>query len=353
MTKLIVALIIAVPIALGLFWGGFSGQPVASKTTQKETCSFTAKPREFKNEPYYTGSLIDAHLHLPVSSSVVGFVGRRIGFEGMSSFGGKLTMDYLNCLAKSEGIVKTIGFFMPTKFSLGAEISTAKKMGKNYPGKFTPFLMPAPYSALRISLKDVRDTLDKNKGLFKGIGEVKVMDGTSLDNPYFSELFKIASEYDLVIMMHPFPDDKTLVKKILKQYPKVKFLLHGGHDSEWITEGMREYDNVYYSLDGDIAALYGWNRQHDDKEPSKEEWLSYIRENFDTLLNQELSYWKPRIEAYPDRFMWGTDRWYTWHFDSEVGGLLEEYGRSFIGRLPPSVQKRFAHENAEKLLKAQ
>jgi len=233
---------------------------------------------------------------------------------------------------------------------LEQEVSTVKKAEKNYSGAFAPFLMPAPYSSLRISLKNVRDTLDKNKGLFNGVGEIKVFDGTSLDNPYFSELFKIANEYNLVIMMHPFKGDKAVVEKILKQYPNVKFLLHGGHDSEWITEVMRDYANVYYSLDGNIAALYGWNRKHDNKEPSKKEWLSYIRENFDSLLNEEINYWKPRIEAYPDRFMWGTDRWYAWHFDAEVGGLLEEFGRSFIGKLSPSVQEKFAHKNAEMLI---
>ena len=341
MNKLLVVSFVAI-VALA----GFS----LSKPDEKSSCILTPKSQEFKHEKYYSGTLLDAHVHMPVSSRIVSFVGKRLGFAGMTSFGGNLTMDYLNCLFKGGGISKTIGFFMPTKFSLEQEVSTVKKAEKNYSGAFAPFLMPAPYSSLRISLKNVRDTLDKNKGLFNGVGEIKVFDGTSLDNPYFSELFKIANEYNLVIMMHPFKGDKAVVEKILKQYPNVKFLLHGGHDSEWITEVMRDYANVYYSLDGNIAALYGWNRKHDNKEPSKKEWLSYIRENFDSLLNEEINYWKPRIEAYPDRFMWGTDRWYAWHFDAEVGGLLEEFGRSFIGKLSPSVQEKFAHKNAEMLI---
>src|SRR3989338_1808427 len=342
MSKLFIASLIVVAVTAGLLFGRFE---------EKIPCVLTQKPPEFKHEKYYTGVLLDAHVHMPVSSGIVSAIGKRIGFPGMTSFGGKLTVDSLNCLLKSEGITKTIGFFMPTTFSLGAEISTVKKAEKKYPGAFAPFLMPAPYQALRISLQDVRNTLDNNKDLFRGIGEIKVMDGTRLDNPYFLEMFELASEYDLLLMMHPFPGDAALVKKIVGQYPHVRFLLHGGHDSEWITDVMREHDNVYYSLDGDIASLYGWNRQHDTKEPTKEEWLSHVRENFDSMLAEELRFWKPRIEAYPNRFMWGADRGYAWLFDREVGGLLAEYGRGFIVRLSPSVQERFAHENAEKFLK--
>ena len=72
--------------------------------------------------------------------------------------------------------------------------------------------------------------------------------------------------------------------------------------------------------------------------------------HFNEVLHAALSEWKLRIEAHPSRFMWGTDRWYDWHFDAEVGGLLEEFGRAFIGRLSPAVQENFAHKNAEALL---
>ena len=48
--------------------------------------------------------------------------------------------------------------------------------------------------------------------------------------------------------------------------------------------------------------------------------------------------------------MWGTDRWHEWHFDQEVGGLLEEFGRSFIGEFAPEIQEKFAYKNAEEFL---
>ena len=56
------------------------------------------------------------------------------------------------------------------------------------------------------------------------------------------------------------------------------------------------------------------------------------------------------ISKHPNRFLWGTDRWFGWTFDEEVGAVLEEFGRSFIGQLAPSAQENFAYKNAEELL---
>lgn len=67
-------------------------------------------------------------------------------------------------------------------------------------------------------------------------------------------------------------------------------------------------------------------------------------------MRQAVAHWKPLIEKYPDRFTWGTDRWFAWHFDPEVGGLIEELSRSFIGKLDPAVQENFAYKNAERML---
>jgi hypothetical protein len=39
-------------------------------------------------------------------------------------------------------------------------------------------------------------------------------------------------------------------------------------------------------------------------------------------------------------------------FGYEIGGILEEFGRSFIGQLDPSVQENFAFKNAESLLQS-
>lgn len=327
---------------------------IVDELTKDKECDIAAPSREFSYKPYYAGPLIDAHVHMPVSSRIVSAVAKRFGFEGTTAFGGSLTIDYLNCLFKSEGIIKTFGFFMPTWVSSGAEVRTVKKAEKAYPELFAPFWMPVPISAVGVGPSDVRKILDKNNGLFKGIGELKSFgDLGDIDSPNFLEMYKIASDYNLIIMLHPYNHHKQAVEKILKDHPKVKFLLHGGEKDieKWIVGIMKNYSNVYYSLDGDIVNLYGSkDREYAHEDPTKEEFLAYVRENFDSLLDEKIRDWKTRIETHPDRFMWGTDRWYEWHFDYEVGGLIEEYGRTFIGKLDPSVREKFAYKNAQKLL---
>lgn len=325
---------------------------VGATNAQKEKgdCILKQKPREFNAAPYYEGPLIDAHLHLPVSSGIVAAVGRRMGFEHMPAFGGKLTSDYLACLFKSEGISRVIAFFHATRYNLGVEVRSAMNFQKKYPGLIVPFFMPGTSDALRVSTSTVKATLGKNKGLFRGIGEIKVFDNGSILRPVFLSHFDIARTYGIPVMLHPYHQHKAEVVELLKQYPDVRFLFHGGDDREWNREVIGVYPNGYYSLDANMTSLYGSGPEHRDKKPGKEEFVAYFRAHFNEILQRALSEWKSRIKAHPDRFMWGTDRWYDWHFDYEVGGLLEEFGRAFIGRLAPEVQENFAYKNAEGLL---
>jgi hypothetical protein len=289
---------------------------------------------------------------MPVSSSIVAAVGRKMGFEHMPSFGGKLTPDYLACLFESEGITRVIGFFHATKFNMSAEARTAANFEKKYPGLIAPFFMPGTNDTLRVSTSSVKVMLDKNQGLFEGIGEIKMFDNGSILRPVFLSHFDIARTYDIPVMLHPYEKHKTEVLDLLKRYPTVKFVFHGGRDADWVPEFMGSYPNAYYSIDADMVGLYGSGgpKEGKRKDPSKEEFISYLRGHFNEVLRTALSEWKARIEAHPNRFMWGTDRWYDWHFDEDVGALLEEFGRAFIGRLAPEVQERFAYKNAQAFL---
>ena len=57
------------------------------------------------------------------------------------------------------------------------------------------------------------------------------------------------------------------------------------------------------------------------------------------------------IQAHPDRYMWGTDRAdIAWNYDEDVGQLLAEYGRAFLGDFDPKIQEKIAYRNAETLI---
>ena len=62
-------------------------------------------------------------------------------------------------------------------------------------------------------------------------------------------------------------------------------------------------------------------------------------------------YQGPLIEAHPDRFRWGTDRGdIVWGYDEDVGQILAEFGRAFIGRFDPEIQEDLDYKNVERLI---
>lgn len=319
-----------------------------SESREEVKCDIKPKQREFALSPYYEGHLIDNHVHMPVASKIVSDVAMQSGFEDMP-YEGDISIDSITCIFDSEGIKKLYGFFLMPNAALSSSVRSAKNAKEEYPDKIIPFFMPPPIVSLHPEANEVSDIIKSNNCLFKGIGEIAIYHYPSdvkLNDPYFLELYKIADEQNLVVMIHPRPEEQRVVEDIAKAYPNVKFLFHG---EEWVADLFDKYTNIHFSIDATATEIYGYDASTHNK-LTKEEWLDYFRKNFDANLNKAVIKWKAKIEKHPDRFLWGTDRWYGWHFDSEVGGLIEEFSRSFIGQLNPSVQEKFAYGNAEKLL---
>ncbi len=328
-------------------------QVTSSMENEEVKCDLKPKTREFAAQPYYSGSLIDSHVHMPVASNIVSSVAIQSGFEDMPHEG-QVSLDYIHCLFKSEGISKLYGFFLVPNLVAEQSINSIVDITKKYPDTFIAFYMPTPIDSVNPSPVEVERIFDENEGLFSGIGEIKfafdeVKNHGPLD-PDYMELYGLAEKKNMIVMMHPASDHKDEVERIIKEYPKVKFLLHGGHADNWIIDVISKYPNVYYSIDATITSLYGFDSRQFSKSPTKEEWLKFMRKNFDSQLDKAVDQWKENIQNNPDRFLWGTDRWYGWQFDYKVGGLIEEFSRSFIGQLDINTQEKFAHKNAEKLL---
>ena len=84
---------------------------------------------------------------------------------------------------------------------------------------------------------------------------------------------------------------------------------------------------------------------------AKQTFIDTMESDWDINLAKAVEMYKPLIEKYPNRFMWGTDRVdIVWNYDTDVGLLLAKFGRAFIGELDPTVQEKFAYQNAEALL---
>lgn len=342
---------------------GFLASWLAQGTQAKKESCAPPKAREFNREPYYTGKLVDPHLHLPTVSGIVSSVSTKMG-KPTPAWDKDLSLDYLNCLFENGGISQAFGFHLLTKYSHGGEVSMAKRMEKKYPGKVAHFLMPTFITPwIDVEAKTVRNILEKNPGLFVGFGELKPFDDRALDSPSVIELYELAKKYKLIVMIHALGDFNETIEKVLKQYPDVKFLFHGmdwtgGEENprlsrdniEWLARILKDYPNAYYSL-GNHLPFYGYKKEHVGKAVPKEETLPEARAKFNKLLDEDILRWKRRIEANPAKFLLAeTDSWHRPQFDEEVRALMIEYIRSFIGSLNPAIQEQVAHQNAERLL---
>jgi hypothetical protein len=67
-------------------------------------------------------------------------------------------------------------------------------------------------------------------------------------------------------------------------------------------------------------------------------------------MNDNLDFWKSKIEANPTKYLWDTDKFLPWHCSEEVSLLFEEFVRAFIGELPKPTLKMYNYINGKKLL---
>jgi len=341
---------------------------IVDKTTEKITdkimggeelldeygCNITSQNRAFDYKEYYTGQLIDTHVHMPVASKIISDIAIRSGFEDMPA-ATDVSTDHIYCLSKSEGITKTFGFFIIPNIASSQAVNHVKNIKEKYPDVFVRFLQPPlPIQSLSPKPLEVTEILGENPALFQGYGEARFDfpgENAHPEDQYFLEMYKLSDEHNLIVQMHPKKGQIDALQRILEKYPNVTFLVHVMPDhTREISELMSTHKNLYYSLDAEIHYIFGYQTIQNNKGPTREEYIKFMNENFDMLLQEALQIWKPIIEAHPDQFTWGSDRWYRWHFDPEVSGYVVEFGRTFIGHLDLAVQEKIAYQNAEKML---
>jgi hypothetical protein len=326
-----------------------------SVEADQTACDRTPTKRKYNREPYYTGPLIDTHVHMPVASSTFSEMAIQSGFEDMPHTG-QVPTSKIVCLMEKEGITKTFGFFLAPNLGLSQAVDHVRAIDVRYPGKFVKFFMPPlPMQSLFPKKSDVIAVFSDSLGLYQGYGELRfdfnLGQNVNPEDEYLLEMYALSDKHNLIVQIHPDKGQLPLLKRLLEKYPNVIFLAHVMRDvRQEIGELMKTHKNLYYSLDAEITSLFGYHIIQDNRGPTKKEFLDMMDEKFGLLLAEGLDSWKELIEAHPNQFTWGSDRWFTWHFDEDVGAVLEEFGRSFIGRLDPAVRENFAYKNAERML---
>ena len=299
------------------------------------TCDLTPRPKRFNRTPYYTGQLFDAHFHVPDLAEV--------------------KLNDLLCTFDKEKVKGTILFYWNDQLSLEKRLDEAESIKDASSGKIRVFLAPVQYS-----LKELEDIEAAHKGLFTGYGEMAFYNRgdssqsyypKSPDEQQFLDIYALAEKNNFVVMIHPDRGQEQAVENVLQKYPNVKFYFHGDEIEGTIIGLMDKYPNVYYSIDAVLSRLSFPPADALHISSSENDYVSKLTQNFPAILDGAINEWKTKIEKHPDRFTWGTDRGgFTWHYGEEVSRLFEELSRSFIGRLDPSVQEKYAYKNAENLL---
>lgn len=306
---------------------------VIPDTAPSKTCARSFSPK-FSSGPYYNGPLFDAHIHLP----------------------GIPEINNLLCIFDKEKVKGAIGFYWspPQSQSLEKMLAETESIKKDSLGKIRLFLMPKSYS-----LKTLEDIEATHKGLFTGYGELAFYNRgdssqsyypQSPDEQQFLDLYALAGKNNFVVMIHPNQGQASAIEKVVQKNPNVTFYFHGDEIEGAIIGLMDKYPNVYYSIDAVLSRLPFPPADALHLSSSESDYVSKITQNFPAILNGAVNEWKTKIEKHPDRFTWGTDRGgFAWHYGEEVSSLFEELSRAFIARLDPSVQEKYAYQNAEKL----
>lgn len=331
---------------------------------KKTDCS--VPPARNFDWPYYDGPMIDTHLHIasiPDGEVDEDYEEPLLGFN--------IGMDDYACMMKYENTSKAFAFFPVWEPIIPQQLEVVNITMDKYPGQFVPFIMPpdsddSPDGFPTVTADKLEEMLEKYPGLFKGYGEIGLYERGDHGGPKgapelppdsqrLQEIYPIIRKHNLMIYFHLGEGQKKSFEKVLDENPDLTFIWHGdqlipyedgGQDLSDVEEILSEHPNVYYGVDelyGDVWLL--------NPDASKEDFLAHFKD-YKPLLKKDLDTWKGFIGRHPDQVIWGSDRGVStvWSVDEEVAFTLNNYTRTFIGRLDPSVQEKFAYKNAEKLI---
>ena len=197
----------------------------------------------------------------------------------------------------------------------------------------------------RNALDHIKRMIDWYPGFWQGIGEVMARhdDLTALtygeparaDNLAMSRIFTFAGEHDLPVFLHSnigsvWKHDaiyREEVETAVRDHPNTRFVwCHAGISRRieipTLTQNLEEMLRKYPNLQVDVSwVVYETNLLTKDGKPNEQ--------------------WVKLIEAFPDRFMIGSDK--VGHFGNYPDEILKYY--NFLDALRPTTAQKLAREN--------
>ncbi len=228
------------------------------------------------------------------------------------------------------------------------------------PGRFVPFVHINPQTEAEQNAERLATALDATDIPFTGIGEVafyrEPFQQAHLTTPAWDEIFELAAERGLFVMIHLRGDQGDELRTMLEKHPTTKVLIHSRELYTELPALLTEHDNLFYTLDttnllndpgestSNTAPIFFPPRSN-----SADEFIVAFDSGREKMLENTINMWPSIINSAPDRVFWGTDVAFDWHTDPEVYRRLIEFTADFVAALPTEHRAGYTHENAERL----
>ncbi len=258
--------------------------------------------------------------------------------------------------------------YLVSHSNLGYVVNNVRK----YPHRIIPFFNPG-FGGEEIEDRKLigdkltslyRNTLSSSNtiagnNLIKGFGEIETQEWSVRHNdPKILQLTDIASSNKINFMFHPVALKINDVEDLIEKYPDTNFLIHMYREdldkSEVkLIEMMKNHNNLYFSIDAahiihydENDILYSYGDQYGDNAGKR--FISTVNSNYNSILNDAVSDYKPLVNAVPDKVMWGTEAGPEYSFEPEVYDLMIKISREFISKVAedPAHQEALGYKNA-------
>lgn len=325
-------------------------------TPEKKTTSFTLKNTKYTTSGAYNGILYSTIDHWENAT-----VDTRQAFSDMEDNG----VNYaLIQFAITE--TPTASSLVKTK-DLGFIISIIQEHPQRVNVIFNPTMNASDEKALLgTTLTDEftkKLSLSKSitqNNIIKGFGEFRLSEwGVQAGNDRLTNIYKLANANKLTISLNPLKGKVSLedVKTLAKDYPQITFIIQDvtpkdfddSYDS--FINLLNKTDNVYYTIDSK-AILYDGAQspitKHESTDTAKS--VSNFNTEFDSLyqsyLNDATLRYKPLVDAYPAKVLWGSNLGNNYTYTPEVYNRIIKADRIFIGKMDSDKQEALAYKNA-------
>src|SRR3989344_1439425 len=120
-----------------------------TKALQDIPCDKITPPRQFSSSSYYSGPLIDAHLHMPFTFDVPKAMYAQADYDG-AVLEKEVTAGSIVCLFDKTNVKSAYGFYVIPNLLKEQAVNAVTEVDAQFAGRITPFIMSAHVTTLNL-----------------------------------------------------------------------------------------------------------------------------------------------------------------------------------------------------------